>query len=150
MSCVMCSTFDGKTILTYGLGYVMVLNTLTSLIWMNIILPWKKSQIHVSLNWLKGRKIKRYWSPHSALLVPYFSKPFCSVPLWCLWRRVDGILQRVICLNSEIFQIPWEARNSWAMWAGQSTQRPMLMIKLVDETVSMVSPKNKDNHEGQW
>ena len=36
---------------------------------------------------------------------------------------------------------PGLIRNSWVMWAAESTQRPMQMMRLVQDTVSMVRPQ---------
>ena len=45
--------------------------------------------------------------------------------------------------------LPWDIRNSWVIWAGQSTQSPMLMMRFVDDTVSIVKPKRKQKI-GNW
>ena len=37
--------------------------------------------------------------------------------------------------------VPGEAKNSWVMWAAESTQIPMQMMRLVQEIVSMVKPQ---------
>ena len=46
-----------------------------------------------------------------------------------------------ICQKAPI--LPFAPKNSWVMCAGLSTQIPMMIMRLVADTVSIVNPGNK-------
>ena len=92
----------------------------------------------------KRTKDKKVLKPPFSTAGPIFCKAF-------LLRSIFVPIKKITTLEPSFpkikYSVPWDAKNSWAMWAGQSTQRPILMIRLVDETVSMVSPRNTEQKE---